>query len=107
MTQWLLIRRLRGPAFLLLIGIMAMLHEWTDFGFGRSWPLLLILGGLLALAERAALAQADLEGYDPVTGQPIPPDTPFSTSGYRDPGTSIIPTSSATAPGSDPDTGRP
>jgi hypothetical protein len=107
MTQWLLIRRLRGPAFLLLIGVMAMLHEWTDFGFGRSWPLLLILGGILALAERAALAQADLEGYDPVTRQPIAPDAPFATSGYRDLGTSIVPTSSGTPPANDPDAGRP
>jgi hypothetical protein len=73
MTQWLLIRRLRGPAFLLLVGIMAMLHEWTEFGFTRSWPLFLILAGVLALAERAALAQATLDNYDPITGQPLGP----------------------------------
>jgi hypothetical protein len=105
MTQWLLIRRLRGPAFLLLIGIMAMLHEWTDFGFGRSWPLLLILGGLLALAERAALAHADMEGYDPTTGQPRPVDAPYGTTSYGAPGSSIVPTTSVT-PGSDPGEGR-
>lgn len=80
MTQWLLIRRLRGPAFLLLVGILAMLQEWTDFGFGRSWPLFLILAGILALAERAALAQATFENFDPITGQPrTPAAPPYST----------------------------
>jgi len=56
MTTWLLIRRLRGPAFLILFGITAMLNQWGVLGFGRSWPLYLILAGLLGLAERAALA---------------------------------------------------
>jgi hypothetical protein len=105
MTQWLLIRRLRGPAFLLLIGIMAMLHEWTDFGFGRSWPLLLILGGLLALAERAALAHADFEGYDPATGQPRPISAPYGSPSYGSPGSSIVPTAPA-VPETEPGEGR-
>ena len=102
MTQWLLIRRLRGPAFLLLIGVMALLQEWGDFGFSRSWPLLLILAGVMSLAERAALAQATLEGYDPVTGQPRPPDTTI----YGGPGSSIIPTTPPSTSGSDPRVGR-
>jgi hypothetical protein len=55
MTTWLLIRRLRGPAFLILFGVTAMLHQWGVLSFGRSWPLYLILAGLLGLAERAAL----------------------------------------------------
>ena len=109
MTQWLLIRRLRGPAFLLLLGIMAMLHEWTDFGFSRSWPLFLILAGLLALAERAALSQADMDGIDPYTGQPRPtgaPGSPFDGGTYSGQGSSIVPSSSGTLTGNAPDTGR-
>ncbi len=39
MMNWLLIRRLRGPAFLLLVGVTAMLNQWGDFSFSRSWPL--------------------------------------------------------------------
>ncbi|AXC13663.1 hypothetical protein ACPOL_4390 [Acidisarcina polymorpha] len=103
MTQWLLIRRLRGPAFLLLLGIMAMLHEWTDFGFSRSWPLFLILGGVLALAERAALAQADLEAYDPTTGQP----RSMAGSTHIDTGNPIGSPVSPAGPGPDPTAGRP
>jgi hypothetical protein len=92
MTQWLLIRRLRGPAFLLLVGIMAMLHEWTDFGFSRSWPLFLILAGVFALAERAALSQAALDNYDPITGQPITPAGGAYGAAPASSGTSIVPT---------------
>jgi hypothetical protein len=58
MNRYILIRRLRGPAFLLLIGVIALLHStglvhsfWRWF-----WPLLFILLGVLLLAERAMLA---------------------------------------------------
>src|SRR6204780_4132692 len=58
MNTWLLIRRLRGPAFLILVGITALLNQWGVLSFGRSWPLYLILAGVIGLAERAALAAA-------------------------------------------------
>src|ERR1700721_3067563 len=56
MNSWLLIRRLRGPAFLILVGITALLNQWGVLSFTRSWPLYLILAGVLGLAERAAIA---------------------------------------------------
>jgi hypothetical protein len=71
MNRYILIRRLRGPAILLLLGIIALLHEsglvefWSLF-----FPLLLILIGVLKLAERAALAAAGDEV--PYAGSPYP-----------------------------------
>ncbi|HET7103286.1 MAG TPA: hypothetical protein VFI20_04290 [Terracidiphilus sp.] len=59
MNRYILIRRLRGPAILLLIGIIALLHQADMAGWGLFIPLLLILIGVLKLAERAALAAAD------------------------------------------------
>ena len=56
MNRYILIRRLRGPAFLLLVGINALLAQSHIIGWGHSWPFYLILAGLIALAERAALA---------------------------------------------------
>lgn len=59
MNRYILIRRLRGPAILVLAGVIALLHEaglvefWSLF-----FPLLLITIGVLKLAERAALAAA-------------------------------------------------
>jgi hypothetical protein len=57
-NTWLLIGRLRGPAFLILVGITALLNQWGVLNFSRSWPLYLILAGILGLAERAAIAAA-------------------------------------------------
>jgi Domain of unknown function (DUF5668) len=67
MNSWLFIRRLRGPAFLILLGITALLNQWGVLSFSRSWPLYLILAGILGLAERAAIAAAP---------PPLPPPYP-------------------------------
>ena len=67
MNAWLLIRRLRGPAFLILVGVNALLNQWGVLSLSRSWPLYLILAGILGLAERAAIAAA---------GPPVPPPYP-------------------------------
>lgn len=101
MNSWLMIRRLRGPAFLLLVGVTALLNQWDILSFGRSWPLYLILLGILSLAERAALSQAHLDGFDPITGQPLTPNPPS----YGTTSTSIVPPS--TLPGQDSGAGRP
>ncbi len=90
MNSWLLIRRLRGPAFLILVGITALLNQWGVLSFGRSWPLYLILAGVIGLAERAALIAAlpslpSIPGaYAPSTysqGTPVPPYTGISVLG--------------------------
>jgi hypothetical protein len=83
MTTWLLIRRLRGPAFLILFGVTAMLNQWGVLGFGRSWPLYLILAGLLGLAERAALAgrtPALNPGWYPAAQPYAAPPQPYAAS---------------------------
>jgi len=56
MNRYIMIRRLRGPAFLLLVGVNALLAQAHILGWGKTWPFYLILAGLFALAERAALA---------------------------------------------------
>ena len=70
MNQYFLIRRLRGPAILLLLGILALLHtSGLIHGFWHLfWPLLLILIGVLMLAERAALAAEGGEPLWPFSG---------------------------------------
>ena len=95
MNGWLLIRRLRGPAFLLLFGVTALLHEWHILSFGQSWPLYLVLAGVLALAERAAFTTPDPsqmpQQYPPYAGgyPPQPPSSGWQTP--PPPGTSIVP----------------
>jgi hypothetical protein len=65
MNAWLLIRKLRGPAFLIMVGITALLNQWGVLSFARSWPLYLILAGVIGLLERAALA-AGASPFDPL-----------------------------------------
>jgi hypothetical protein len=93
MNRYILIRRLRGPAFLLLVGVNALLAQTHVLGWGESWPFYLILAGVLVLAERAAMA-ADggvmplPYGGAPVQGGPYPgapPVTPAAES------TAIVP----------------
>lgn len=59
MNRYILIRRLKGPAILLLIGTIALLHQAGLASWNLFVPLLLILIGVLLLAERAVLASMD------------------------------------------------
>jgi len=80
MNHYIMIRRLRGPVFLLLIGMLALLNQADILSWGKSWPLFLILSGILLLAERLALASA---GGLPPTPRPDQsyPDTSASDTG--------------------------
>jgi hypothetical protein len=102
MNSWVLIKRLRGPVFLLLVGITALLNQWDILSFSKSWPLYLILFGVMSLAERAALSRAQFDAFDPITGQPRTPDTTV----YGAPGSSIVPASPSTVRGQDAGAGR-
>jgi hypothetical protein len=76
MNRYLIISRLRWPAFLLLTGVIALLDQMDLLSWGRAWPLYLILFGVLALAERAALASQP----------PPPPQAGNPYAGYQAPG---------------------
>ncbi len=48
-----LLRRIRGPVFLLCFALTAILAQWDILSFARSWPLYLLTAGLLRLLEFA------------------------------------------------------
>jgi hypothetical protein len=94
MNRYILIRRLMGPSILLLLGTVALLSQAHVVHFYIFVPLLLILIGVLKLAERAALAAEG--GYPPppqpwapYPGAPYPP-TPGAAPPNPAPGTSIV-----------------
>jgi Domain of unknown function (DUF5668) len=93
-NRWLWIRRARGPAFLILVGITALLNQWGVLSFARSWPLYLILAGVLLLAERAAFA-----GIPP----PPIPGQPYAPASGSPPGSGIVPTTTPLPPASSGD----
>src|SRR5579871_2441594 len=83
MNRYILIHRLRGPAILLLIGVLALMdhlelihHFWSWF-----WPLMMIMIGALMLAERAALANDDSFPPQPYPGAPYQ-GTPYPGAPY-------------------------
>jgi hypothetical protein len=82
-----MIRRLRGPVLLLVLGVMAFLKQMHIMRFGQSWPFLLILAGVFLLAERAALANEDL--YPPVPFPGVPGAGVPQSAGQ--PSTAIVP----------------
>jgi len=85
MNHYIMIRRLRGPAYLLLVGALALLNQADILSWGKSWPLFLILAGVLLLAERAALATGGGVPQGPFPGQPFggpyPSSNPVASSG--------------------------
>jgi hypothetical protein len=91
MSRYILIRRLRGPAFLLLVGVIALLAQAHILSWGKSWPLYLILWGVLMLAERAALAAEGGIPPMPYPGAPYP-GAPYPGAPYQGaPGTGVPP----------------
>jgi hypothetical protein len=72
MNHYIMIRRLRGPLVLLLAGSIALLHQmgFIDHFWHWFFPLVLIMLGMLMLAERAVLASEG--GYPPFPGTPYP-----------------------------------
>lgn len=74
--NYIMIHRLRKPAILLLVGVIALLVQLDVLDHFWKWfvPLLLIMLGVFMLAERAALATGEVDGYPqgPYPVQPYP-----------------------------------
>jgi hypothetical protein len=49
-----LVRAVRGPIILITIGTLFALDHFTPYGFQQTWPVILIVVGLLTLVGRAA-----------------------------------------------------
>lgn len=80
MNQYVFLRRMRGPIFLLVFAITAILAEYTSIGYDKSWPLYLIAWGVMKLAENAILAQNPPAPPPPYPGYPPAPG-PYTGAG--------------------------
>lgn len=47
-----LLRAIRWPVTLITLGSLFALNNFSDYGFDRTWPVLLIVFGLLSLLGR-------------------------------------------------------
>ena len=64
-----LIRSIRGPITLITVGVLFALNNFTPYSFDKTWPVLLIVFGLLSLLKRGMEPAAPL----PPPVQPYPP----------------------------------
>ena len=65
--RWpLFLQAIRGPILLITIGVLFAVHEAGVLQFSRTWPLIIIVIGLLKLIERMAVPQTSTR---PVQGQ--------------------------------------
>jgi hypothetical protein len=78
-----LLRALRGPITLITVGVLFALNNFTVYRFQQTWPVLLIVFGLLSLVRR---------GVEPIPAPPqyVGPPPPYNyqpppanSGGYR------------------------
>jgi len=81
--QFRLFRALRGSVWVTLIGVLFLLDSFSILSWGRSWPVIIIVAGLMAIFQRVSYntAVATPYPYPPPPPAPPPPD----------PGASIVP----------------
>jgi len=54
------VRGLIGPIMLITFGVIFLIGEYTRYGFSDLWPILLIVGGILALVQSSASREGHL-----------------------------------------------
>ena len=70
------VRAIRGPITLITLGALFVLNNFTGLGFDKTWPVLLIVFGLLSLLKRSV---------DPPPPPPAPPSFPPPSYNYTPP----------------------
>jgi len=71
-----MLRAVRGPIILITVGVLFALNNFTQYRFDQTWPVILIVFGLLTLLRRGQYRHLRDEP------QPWPPETGFGGS-YR------------------------
>jgi len=84
------IRAVRGPITLITVGVLFALNNFTAWGFDKTWPVLLIVFGLLSLARRSFEPEPPPPPPPPVFPPPQynpypPPPVGYSQSPYAQP----------------------
>jgi hypothetical protein len=72
------IRGMMGPAVLITLGVLFLLHQVRGghFDFGNTWPVLLMVIGILLLASSLAPRDGHSEPPPPLAVPPPPPAPP-------------------------------
>jgi len=93
-NSYSVIRAIRGPITLITLGVLFALQNFTRFGFDQTWPVLLIVFGLLSLMQRGA-APPRAHQMPPM---PPPPPRGYASTGYAQSSYAQPPAGSSTQP---------
>ena len=80
-----LVRALQSSVWVVLVGVLFLLDNLNILSWGHSWPLFIIVGGVMAFVQRsaytAAAQQVPFPGYPtPTPSTPPPPAADLGTS---------------------------
>ncbi len=68
------IRALRSSVWVALVGVLFFLDSFNILSWGHSWPLFIIMAGIMTVAGRAAyIGTTPAAAYNPGYGYPVPP----------------------------------
>jgi hypothetical protein len=81
---------IRGPLTLITVGVLFALQNFTPYSFDQTWPVLLIVFGLLTLLGRSSQPAPPAPQPPPPYNFPPPnasyrPQQPYSQSPYSQP----------------------
>ena len=80
---------LRGPLTLITVGVLFAVNNFTPYGFDKTWPVILIVFGLLTLVGRG-MAPVEPPAPQPTAAAPpnfnfTPPASSYRESSYAQP----------------------
>jgi hypothetical protein len=78
------IRSLMGPAVVITVGVLFLLEQTrSGFSFGQTWPIIIVVIGVISLASALAPMDGHISSTVPITPPPgtvpptsVPPQTP-------------------------------
>jgi hypothetical protein len=82
-----MIRAVRGPITLITVGVLLALNNFTPYRFDQTWPVILIVFGLMTLVGRSTdrIVPPSAAGYPPPPGYTqawVPQQGPGSPGSY-------------------------
>ena len=78
-----LVSAIRGPITLITVGVLFALNNFTPFQFHQTWPVLLIVFGVLSLLRRSVEPPPVSPAGYPQTAPPYFPPPSTSPGSYR------------------------
>ena len=80
-----LVRAIRGPITLITVGVLFALNNFTPYQFHQTWPVLLIVFGLLSLLRRSVEPPPPVgpQGYGPPPPYNVVPPVGSTAGSYR------------------------